>query len=132
MDIVSNIDNELILDNNTSPSDFDNELIQILNKLDKSRFGYFDSWRDLLFIFINENWNISIFDKYVAQCNNYDKKRNFEIIKSIKPNENGLKRNTLYYWLKQDDPEYFKQIRKGYKNEIYDLAKNLTHNQVAK
>ena len=132
LDIVSNIEIDYTLDNNPSPSNFDNELIQILNKLDKVRFGYFDSWRDLLFIFINENWNISIFDKYVAQCNNYNKKRNFEIIKSIKPNENGLKRNTLYYWLKQDDPEYFKQIRKGNKNEIYDLAKKLTHNQVAK
>ena len=84
------------------------------------------------YLFLNENWNISIFDKYVSQCKNYNKKRNFEIIKTVKPNETGLKRNTLYYWLKQDDPEYFKQIRKGNKNEIYELVKNLTHNQVAK
>ena len=42
------------------------EIIKVLDKLNKDRFSCFESWRDLLFIFVNENWNISIFDKYVS------------------------------------------------------------------
>ena len=73
------------------------EIAIILEKLNKDRFGYFDSWRDLLFIFVNENRDISIFNKYVEQCKNYNKKRNLEIIKTVKPNENGLKKNKTLF-----------------------------------
>ena len=51
------------------------------------------------------------------------KKETLKLLRRLNQMRTGFKKNTLFYWLKQDDPEYFKQLRKGNNNEIYDIAK---------
>lgn len=69
--ITSITNNEI---NNENDINNDNEINNILEHLDKNRFNNYDEWLILYFIFINENYDLDLFDTYSSTCNNYNKK----------------------------------------------------------
>jgi P4 family phage/plasmid primase-like protien len=109
----------------------ENDITDILEHLDKSRFNNYDEWLKLYFIFVNENYDLDIFDDYSSSCSNYNKENNKLILKNIKHKSDGYTKSSLYYWLKEDNPEYFEELIVR-KNDIYKLAENLTQNDLAK
>jgi P4 family phage/plasmid primase-like protien len=112
-------------------SNNENEINSILEHLDKSRFNNYDEWLKLYFIFVNENYDLELFDNYSSSCSNYNKNNNKSILQNIKQKSDGYTKASLYYWLKEDNPEYFEELIVR-KNDIYKLAENLTQNDLAK
>lgn len=88
------------------------ELIKILDNLKKIRFENFDYWLILYFIFINEAYDLNIFDLYSKNRGGkkYNKEKNEAILKNIKPKK-GYTIATLYLWLKEDNLSVFKEIQ---------------------
>ena len=99
-------------------SDKTTELEYILDNLDESRFSNYQDWLYLYMIFINEDLNLNIFETYSKQSKKYNKENNKKILKHIKPKE-GLTVGTLYFWLKEDNPEAFKKIMSK-NNDFFD------------
>ncbi len=104
-----------------------NELIQILDNLDEKRFVKYCFWLILYFIFINEGYDIEIFDYYSQKRggNKYNKEKNEQLLKNIVPIK-GYKIATLYFWLKEDNFEVYKDMQKTRKDfwELFENIKN--------
>ena len=88
------------------------ELIKILDNLKNIRFENYDYWLILYFIFVNEGYDLEIFDLYSKKRGGkkYDKQKNDSILKNIKPKK-GYTIATLYLWLKEDNLNAFKEIQ---------------------
>ena len=113
-DIVdNNINNNTTITNNNNNTNNNNiipeeTLIKIMNTVNPDDF---EAWRDLGFVFINENLPLNIYNDYEKRSKKYNEKKNKEMFKSIKPVENGLTINTLFYYLKRDNPELFYELQ---------------------
>ena len=71
-------------------------------------------------IFINENLDINLFNKYSKLSKKYNEINNNKILKNIKNNE-GLTIKTLYYWLKMDNIEEFNKAI-TFNNSFFDSS----------
>lgn len=105
--------------NNTTNNE---ELITIMNHIDLDDF---ETWRNTYFIFINENLPLNIFHEYSKKSHKYDEQKNNDILKSVKPIDNGLTIKTLYYYLQRDNNKVFLELQKK-KHNILELARNLS------
>ena len=88
----------------------DKKIIDILEHLNKDRFDVYENWLKLYFMFVNEKWNLDIFHNYCKTCNNYDEENNNKLLKNIEEKNDGITKRTLYIWLQEDDPKYYKLI----------------------
>jgi len=115
---------------NENNKDSDN-LITILKNLNKSRFDNFDDWIIIYQIFLNENFNLEIFNEYSKRSKNYNEEKNNKIMNNYKPRENGYKLGTLYKMLKEDNFNIFIELINDNKINIFDMALNMTQNIIA-
>lgn len=113
-----------------STDELNDDLITILDNLSIGRFDNMNDWLTIAMIFINENYDLEIFNKYSKKSAKYDEAGNKKIISSLKKNENGYRKSTLYYFLKEDSPSVFNELMQK-NNEIWETMKNLDHENVA-
>lgn len=101
------------------------ELINILDNLDEKRYIEYSYWLILYFIFINENYDLELFDLYSEKrgLEKYDKIKNNNILKNIVPKK-GYTISTLYFWLKEDNKKVYDEMQKT-RNDIWDMFENL-------
>ncbi len=107
------------------------EVDKILKYLKPFRFDNYEYWFIIGCIFINENLNIDIFDKYSRTSKKYNKNSNNIILKNLKNNRNkGYKIATLYKWLKEDNEEEFKNLQKT-RSDFWNILKYLNPRDIA-
>jgi P4 family phage/plasmid primase-like protien len=121
VEIYSKTNNELINDE---------LLCKILDNIDIKRFNDYESWFILACIFVNENLNFSIFHKYASLSPKYNRKENDKKLNELKGSKNGYKLSTLWYWLKEDNIEKFKELQKERKDFFY-LMNNFNATDIA-
>ena len=87
-----------------------NDLYNLCSKLDKKRFILYDYWISIYMVFVNHKLDIEIF-KYFSKLHytSYDEDKNNKVLSTITERE-GYSLATLYYYLKEDDPKYYKSI----------------------
>ncbi len=85
----------------------DDEINFIMENIDEARADDYDSWVLLHMVFINEKLNYELFNDFSKKSKKYNEPKNNSILKNIQPKK-GLTKASLYYWLKQDNPEAFK------------------------
>ena len=106
-------------------------LITILTHLKVSRFDNFDDWIIIYQVFLNEDFNLEIFNEYSKRSKNYNEQNNNKIMNNYKPREDGYKIGTLYKMLKEDNYNIFIELTKNLKINIFDMALNMTQNIIA-
>ena len=75
-------------------------------------------------MFLNEAYPLNIFVDYSKKSHKYDEAKNKTELISFKPIEDGLRINTLYMMLKEDNVNMFHQMQLQ-RNNIYNLARRL-------
>lgn len=100
----------------------DEELKYLLDNINENRYYDYNEWLSIAMIFINNNLDLSLLDKYSKEKapKKYNRENNNKIIKGLKKKEGGLTIKTLYYWLSIDNPEAYKQILKNTNYGLYD------------
>ena len=79
---------------------------------------------------LNEGYPLDIFTEYSKKSSKYDEVRNRSRLQSYKKCEDGLKKATLYKFLKEDNINIFHQMQLQQIN-IFKLAQDLTQNIIA-
>jgi P4 family phage/plasmid primase-like protien len=125
--INKNNENNNILNNSCISDD---DLIKLLNGLKKDKYDDFDKWLIIYFIFTNNNFNLKIFDEFSKKSKKYNYVENMKIIKNITPRK-GYTINTLYFWLKEDNPELFNELQKS-RTDLWIIVNNETKSDYAK
>jgi P4 family phage/plasmid primase-like protien len=105
-------------------------LIELLDGLKNRRWTDYGDWIKIYCVFINENLDINIFNKYSKTSDKYNKEDNINILKSIKICE-GYKYATLYHMLKEDDIKVFNKLQKE-RQDIWKIIENVNHHDFAK
>ena len=86
-------------------------LYQILDGLKKERFETYKDWFVIACVFVNENYDLKIFDEYSKKCKGYNKEANDNIINNLKSQSNGYRIASLYYMLKHDNIELWNKLQ---------------------
>lgn len=105
-------------------------LIKILEGLNESRFDSYHDWFKIACIFVNEDYNLSIFDKFSKKGSNYNKTSNDNIIKKLKKNEKGYRISTLYFMLKEDNYTLWKQLQ-AERKDFWEMMEKFNHTDLA-
>jgi len=108
-DKIINNKNDSKLINNKNLDKQETILIRLLDGLSSERYDNYNYWLITYFIFINENLNLELFDYFSRKSKKYNNNSNQKILKNIK-SKDAYKISTLYYWLKQDNYELFKEL----------------------
>ena len=106
----------------------DDEITFIMENIDEARADDYDSWLLLHMVFINEKLNYELFNDFSKKSKKYNEHKNNSILKNIQPKK-GLTKASLYYWLKQDNPEAFKTLMQT--NNYFFDEKNINNHQLA-
>ena len=106
-------------------------LIEILNNINKNRFENYGDWFKIACIFVNENYDLNIFDNYCKNSKGYNKENNNLIIENLKKNDNskGYKIATLYHMLKIDNPLVWNNLQPK-RNDFWFLMENFDNYDV--
>ena len=108
----------------------DEDIIKLLDNLNPERFDLYSSWLIIGWIFINEGWDMKLFDEYSQKSEKYNKNNNEKILKNCKPNYKGYRIATLYKWLKEDNFEVFKELQNRRK-DMWKLITDSNHHSWA-
>ena len=122
--------NNNINNNNNNLCISDEDLNKILNGLKDDKFNDFDKWLIVYFIFVNNNLNLKYFDDFSRKSKKYNYNENIKLLKNITPRK-GYTINTLYYWLKEDNPELFKELQRT-RTDLWTIINNETKSDYAK
>jgi hypothetical protein len=71
--------------------------------LNDSRFDSFNDWIIIYQVFLNEIYNLEIFNEYSKQSSHYNEHNNNKIMNNYKPRADGYKLGTLYKMFKEDN-----------------------------
>jgi P4 family phage/plasmid primase-like protien len=105
-------------------------LNQILDGLNPERFNNYGDWFIIACVFVNEEYDLQIFDEYSRKGKGYNKEKNNKIINSLKRNNNGYRIATLYYMLKNDNLELWTKIQSERK-DFWDFMDTFNHFDIA-
>jgi len=95
------------------------DLIKLIDGLNKKRYENYNDWLIFYFIVINENLNIDIFKYFSMKSNKYNEVENNKLLKNVSV-KNGYTLSTLYYWLKEDNINLFIELCKT-RNDFWDM-----------
>ena len=110
----------------------DDTLKKLLNGLNTKRWKNYEDWKNIGMVFVNEGYNLSIFDDFSKKSKEkYDRDQNEKIINGFKCKKNGLTVSTLYAMLKEDNIKLFRELNKE-RCDLWNLLKNLNQNELAK
>lgn len=112
--------------------DFNNNdiLDKILDNLDDKRLNNYDDWFKIACIFVNEGYDLSIFDKYSKKSSKYNKSNNDILLRTLKKNCNGYKIATLYFMLKEDNYLVWKELQSKRK-DFWEIMEKFNHTDIA-
>ncbi len=109
------------------------EIIDIMNKLNVKRSENYNSWIEMLwclknmnssYILGNDNFFKSLWLEFSAECiDKYNKEYSIRLWNNTVPRVNGLKYGTLKHWFKLDNPELFLELDDNDKDKIIDFIK---------
>jgi len=119
---VEIVENEPINDNTV--------LNKIMEHLNVKRFDNYDDWFKIACVFVNENYDLNIFDKFSKNSSSYNKIGNDNIIKRLKKNEKGYRVSTLYFMLKEDNYKVWKELQSERK-DFWDMMEKFNHYDLA-
>ena len=102
----------------------------ILKSLAPKRWDNYDYWLKIGLILFNEGYDVELWDKYSQISKSYTPRGCFDKWRSFTQKENGVKKATLYYWLKEDNPEVYKQLQYNLES-IFKKTLNGTHKVTA-
>jgi len=99
------------------------EIYKIIDGFNKKRYDDYEYWLIAYFIICNEKLDLEIF-KYFSKktTKTYNEYENDKILKSIIPKK-GYTIATFYFWLKEDNPELFKELCKS-RSDFWKLQLN--------
>jgi P4 family phage/plasmid primase-like protien len=103
------------INNNTTFINSNDEIYKLVMGLSKERHNKYCYWVVVYFIFINEKLNLEIFEEFSKKSKKYNKEDNEKILKNVVPKK-GYTLATLYFWLKEDNPELYKELCKTRKD----------------
>lgn len=101
--------------NSISPVNSNDELYKLVMGLNKIRYNKYCYWLVVYFIFMNEKLNMDLFEEFSKKSSKYNKEDNEKLLKNIVPKK-GYTIATLYFWLKEDNPELYKELCKTRKD----------------
>lgn len=108
-----------IITNNTNTD----EIYKIIDGFNTKRFDDYNYWLTAYFIICNEKLDLEVFKYFSKKTTKiYNEYENNKIIKSISPKK-GYTIATFYFWLKEDNPELFKELCKT-RNDFWKLQLN--------
>jgi putative DNA primase/helicase len=107
-----------------------NILYEILDGLDVKRFENYGDWFTIACIFVNENYDLNIFDEYSKNYKGYDKQSNDKIISSLKKDTNGYRVATLYHMVKKDNYELWIKLQSKRK-DFWNFMETFNHYDIA-
>jgi len=88
-----------------------NKLWLILDGLDHKRSSSYEYWKNIYCAFVNDKLPLELFEKFSKKSSsNYNKEHNEKILKGIQPKNKGYTIATIYFYLKEDNPELFKKL----------------------
>jgi len=105
-------------------------LYQVLDGLNPSRFDTYKDWFIIACVFINEKYDLKIFDEYSKKSKGYNKQGNDNIINSLKSQSNGYRIASLYYMLKKDNFELWCKLQSERK-DFWDFMETFNHFDIA-
>jgi P4 family phage/plasmid primase-like protien len=105
-------------------------LYQILDGLNPSRFDNYKDWFVIACVFVNEQYDLKIFDEYSRKCKGYNKDNNNSIINGLKKDANGYKVASLYYMLKTDNYQLWNKLQSERK-DFWNFMETFNHFDVA-
>lgn len=123
---TSKVEKSIINDNKK----YDEILVKILDNLDSKRFNDYSDWFKIACIFVNENFDLNLFDKYSQNSSKYDNKMNDMIIKNLKKSSNGYRIATLYFMLKEDNFEVWKELQSK-RTDFWEIMEKFNHTDIA-
>ena len=107
----------------TSNNITNEEIFKIIDGLNKKRYDEYEYWLIAYFIFCNENLDKEIFKYFSKKTTKiYNEYNNDKLLKNIIPKK-GYTISTLYFWLKEDNYELFKEMCKT-RNDFWKLQLN--------
>jgi phage/plasmid-associated DNA primase len=117
-------------DKKDDDEEYEEHIKELLNGLKPSRYENYSEWINIYCIFINENLNMKLFDKFSQKSSKYNKNENQKLLKNIKKCE-GLKLATLYYYLKEDNIDLFNKLQKT-RRDFWFMLNNLNQSDLSK
>lgn len=107
-------------------------LEKVLDGISTERWINYNDWKIISYIFINEGFPQSLFHHYSkAKCpDKYNEADNQRCLDENKVMENGYKVETLYFWLKKDNPALFRELQLS-KKDFWGMLKDFNHDDVA-
>ena len=125
----NNINVDIDTNNSNVDIDTDDEIFNICKHLNKKRFNDFEDWFKIYCTFINEGYDLNIFETLSKTSKKYNKENNKKILSSIKPQLNGYNKRTLLNLLKDDDIDFY---NKSMELDPLKIATDMTQNILAK
>jgi P4 family phage/plasmid primase-like protien len=107
-----------------------NVLQTLLDGLKNERFDNYGDWFTIACVFVNEGYDLRIFDKYSQKGKGYNKESNNKIIHSLKKDTNGYRIATLYYMLKNDNHEIWTKLQ-SQRKDFWNFMETFNHFDIA-
>jgi P4 family phage/plasmid primase-like protien len=117
-------------DEDTDTKENDNILYQLLDGLKIERFSNYGDWFAIACVFVNEGFDLKIFDKYSQKGKGYNKEVNTKIINSLKKDSNGYRIATLYYMLKNDNQVIWTKLQ-SQRKDFWTFMETFNHFDIA-
>jgi P4 family phage/plasmid primase-like protien len=107
-------------------------LEKVLDGISKERWINYNDWKIISYIFTNEGFPESLFHHYSkAKCpEKYNEADNQKCLDENKVMENGYKVETLYFWLKKDNPALFRELQLS-KKDFWGMLKDFNQDDIA-
>lgn len=126
----NNMEEEVVVKNDKLTED--QVLEKVLDGISAEHWTNYSSWKIISYIFVNEGLPHSLFHKYSQmKC---PEKYNYEInqrcLDENKVISDGYKVETLYYWLKKDNPALFRELQLS-KKDFWGMLKDFNQDDIA-
>jgi P4 family phage/plasmid primase-like protien len=110
----------------------DQVLEKVLDGISTDRWNNYNDWKIISYIFTNEGLPNGLFHLYSEKkCpSKYNYEINQKCLDENKVIDNGYKVETLYYWLKKDNPKLFRELQLQ-KTDFWKILKEFNHEDVA-
>jgi len=128
--LVDNMDNKEIKNDDKLT---DSQVLElILDGIDANHWIGYTDWKIISYIFVNEGLPSELFHKYSKlKCpEKYNYEINQKCLDSNIITSDGYKLETLYYWLKKDNPKLFRELQLQ-KTDFWKMLKDFNQDDVA-
>lgn len=96
----------------------------ILKSISTTRFDDYESWVRIGFILFNEGYSVELWDKYSQRSTSYDPRACETKWRTFNSRDSQITKATLYYWLKEDNPVVYDELKHNLEEMYVTAAKN--------